>query len=150
MGEETWRAVLRVQGQRGNMQQNQADTKLHGVCRQSPRLQGDGARTDRAAQGGPRRTGVARRRICWDGGCGESEAHDSDNLRERHERPSFDGRAEGAQPPEVEGAEPRGACLRIYGTDNGRFGVPWSGNGEAKSQHSTDKPCLQHVQTCAD
>ena len=63
---------------------------------------------------------------------------------------SFDGGAEGMQPPEVEGAEPRGACLRIYGTDNGRFGVPWSGNGEAKSQHSTDKPCLQHVQTCAD
>ena len=109
-----------------------------GVCRQSPRLQGDGARTDRAAQGGPRRTGVARRRICWDGGCGESETHDSDNLRERHERPSFDGRAEGAQPPEVEGAEPRGACLRIYGTDNGRFSVPWSGNGEGKSQHCTD------------
>ena len=104
-----------------------------GVCRQSPRLQGDGARTDRAAQGGPRRTGVARRRICWDGGCGESETHDSDNLRERHERPSFDGRAEG-----VEGAEPRGACLRIYGTDNGRFSVPWSGNGEGKSQHCTD------------
>ena len=135
MGEETWRAVLRVQGQRGNMQQNQADTKLHGVCRQPPRLQGDGARTDRAAQGGPRRTGVARRGICWDGGCGESETHDSDNLRERHERPSFDGRAEGAQPPEVESAEPRGACLRIHGTNNGRFSVPRSGNGEGKSQH---------------
>ena len=79
------------------------------------------------------RNGLFDDRICWDGGCGESETHDSDNLRERHERPSFDGRAEGAQPPEVEGAEPRGACLRIYGTDNGRFGVPWSGNGEGKS-----------------
>lgn len=133
MGEETRRAVLRVQGQRGDMQQDQAHTKLHGVYSQSSRLKGDGARTDRAAQGSLWGTGVARRGICRDGGCGESGTHDSDNLRERHERPSVDGGAEGAQPPEVEGAEPRGACLRIYGTDNGRFGVPWSGNGEGKS-----------------
>ena len=61
-----------------------------GVCRQPPRLQGDGARTYRAAQGGPRRTGMARRGICWDGRCGEIEAHDSDNLRERQEGSSFD------------------------------------------------------------
>ena len=90
MGEETWRAVLRVQGQRGDMQQDQAHTELHGVYSQSPRLQGDGARTYRAAQGGPRRTGMARRGIWWDGRCGEIEAHDSDNLRERQEGSSFD------------------------------------------------------------
>ena len=35
---------------------------------------GDGARTDGAAQGSLWGTGVARRGICWDGGCGESEA----------------------------------------------------------------------------
>ena len=32
----------------------------------------------------------------------------------------------------------------------GGGGVPGSGNGEGQSQHCTDKPCLQHVQTCAD
>ena len=132
MGKEAWRAVLRIQGQRGNLQQDQAHTELHGVYSQSPRLQGDGARTDRAAQGSLWGTGVARRGICRDGGCGEGETHDSDNLRERHERPSVDGGAEGAQPPEVEGAEPRGACLRIHGADNGRFGVLGSGNWQIK------------------
>ena len=63
---------------------------------------------------------------------------------------SFDGGAEGMQPPEVEGAEPRGACLRIYVTYNGRFGVLWSGDGEGKSQHCTDKLSLQYVQASAD
>ena len=142
-----YKDALAQNGTYDEMFKDQAHTKLHGVCRQSPRLQGDGACADGAAQGGPRRTGVARRRICWDGGCGESETHDSVNLRERHERSSVDGGAEGAQPPEVEGAEPRGACLRIHGADNGRFGVPWSWNGEGKSQYCTDKPCLQHVPT---
>lgn len=40
--------------------------------------------------------------------------------------------------------------LTHSGADNGRFGVPGSGNGEGQSQHCTDKPCLQHVQTSAD
>ena len=72
------------------------------------------------------------------------------NHKISQEGPSFDGRAEGAQPPEVEGAEPRGACLRIHGADDGRFGVPWSGNGEGKSQHCVDKPRLQYVPTGAN
>jgi len=42
------------------------------------------------------------------------------------------------------------ACLRIHGADNGSVGVLESGNGEGQSQHCTDKPCLQHVQTSAD
>lgn len=81
---------------------------------QPPRLHGDGARTDRAAQVIPRRTGVARLGMSRDVGCGESEVHDPVNLRERHEWPSFDRGAEGAQPPEVEGAEPRGTCFWIH------------------------------------
>lgn len=32
---------------------------------------------------------------------------------------SFDGGAEGIQPPEVEGAEPSGTRLRIHGADDG-------------------------------
>ena len=51
MGEETRGTVLRVQGQRGGMQQDQAHTQLHGVRRQPSRLQGDGAGADGAAQG---------------------------------------------------------------------------------------------------
>ena len=46
---------------------------------------------------------------------------------------SFDGGAEGTQPPEVEGAESRGACLRIYGKYNGRLGVLWRGMVRAKA-----------------
>ena len=78
------------------MQQDQTHTELHGVCCQPPRLQGDGARTDRAAQVIPRRTGVARLGMSRDGGCGESEVHDPVNLRERHEWTSFDRGAERA------------------------------------------------------
>ena len=56
MGGERRREVLRVQRQRGDMQQDQAYPQLHGVCRQSSRFQRDGARVDRAAGRGPRRT----------------------------------------------------------------------------------------------
>ena len=150
MGEETRGTVLRVQGQRGGMQQDQAHTQLHGVRRQPPRLQGDGAGADGAAQGGPRRTCLARRGICRDGRCGESEAQDSDNLREGPERPSLDGGAEGTQPAEVEGAQPCGTYLRIYGADDGGPDIPRSGLDKGKSQHRIDKPRLQYVPTGAN
>ena len=56
LGGEGRREVLRVQRQRGDMQQDQAYPQLHGVCRQSSRFQRDGARVDRAAGRGLRRT----------------------------------------------------------------------------------------------
>ena len=93
---------------------------------------------------------MARRRICWDGGCGEGEAHDSDNLRERTERTSLDGRTERAQPTEVEGTQPSGTRLRIHGADDGRPDFPRGGNDEGKSQHRIDEPSLQHMPTGAN
>lgn len=54
MGKETRRKVLWVQGQRGDMQQDQTHPQPHRVCRQPSRLQRDRTRADGTAQGGPR------------------------------------------------------------------------------------------------
>ena len=72
------------------------------------------------------------------------------STNERQERLSPDRRAEGAQPPEVEGAEPCGARLWIHGADDGRPNLQRSRDDKGKSQHCNDKPRLQHVQTSTD
>lgn len=56
----------------------------------------------------------------------------------------------GAQPTEVEGAQPFGTCLRIHGADDGRLDIQRGRNDKGKSQHRIDKPRLQYVPTGAN
>lgn len=132
------------------MQQDQAHPQLHSVCCKSPRLQVYGACADGTAQGSTRGTCLTRRWICWDGRCRECEAHDTDNLRERTERRSLDGRTERAKATEVEGTQPSGTRLRIHGAGDGRFDFSRGRNDKGKSQHRIDEPSLQHVPTGAN
>lgn len=111
----------------------------HGVRRQPSRLQGNRACADEAAQGSLRRAGVVRCGICRYGGCREGETHDTDNLRESPERPSLDVGAEGEQPTEVEGAQPRGTRLRFHGAYDGRPNLQRGRDDKGKSQHRIDK-----------
>ncbi|MBR1785314.1 MAG: Rpn family recombination-promoting nuclease/putative transposase [Bacteroidales bacterium] len=40
---------------------------------------------------------------------------------------------------------PKGFKETSIGTDDGPTNIPWCRNGEGKSQHRADKPCIQHV-----
>ena len=51
-------------------------------------------------------------------------------MSKRQEWLSLDGGAEGKQMIEIERAKPRGTCVRLYGTDDGRPNLPRSQNGE--------------------
>ena len=54
------------------------------------------------------------------------------------------------QPSEIKDTQPRGACVRVYGTDNGRPCVPRRRHCKGKSQHCSYKSGLQHMQANTD